>query len=122
MNGAERIAAERQRQIEREGYSRQHDQGHDDHSLAMAAACYASPLPIYALVEHLGGYDFSDPWPWHSADDKRPRGGDGEGSLLPAMPRWLGDNAMTREQRVRMLEKAGALIAAELDRLLAEGG
>jgi hypothetical protein len=42
MTGAERIAAERQRQVEVEGYDASHDQGHHD-ELAAAAATYALP-------------------------------------------------------------------------------
>ena len=38
------IAAERQRQIEVEGWSVDHDDQHADGSLAMAAAAYAHPL------------------------------------------------------------------------------
>ncbi len=82
MNGIERIAAERKRQIEKKGWSAEHDAEHRDGSLAKAAACYAT-----------GGVWGG--WPWD-------------------MEWWKpGD-------RIRDLEKAGALIAAEIDRLLAE--
>ena len=37
----EEIAAERRRQIEREGYTPEHDDAHDDGAIAMAAAAYA---------------------------------------------------------------------------------
>ena len=43
MSGAERIAAERQRQVEREGWTADHDAQHTDGSLAWAAVCYAAP-------------------------------------------------------------------------------
>ena len=46
MNGIESIAAERQRQIEKEGWTSEHDDCHHDGSLADAAACYAMPLKI----------------------------------------------------------------------------
>lgn len=90
MNGAERIAAERQRQIEVEGYDAAHDHGCDD-DLATAAACYAmlpgdrdiGPISIPAL------------WPWN------------RGFWKP-----------TPDDRIRELEKAGALIAAAIDAIL----
>ena len=101
--GAKRIAAERQRQIEQEGFCPLHDDSHGDEALAWAAACYAAPLPIYAAVyrERPGvAQPLADPWPWDRKWDKRP--------VRPVPP----------AERVRALEKAGALIAAEIDRLL----
>lgn len=44
------IAAERQRQISREGWSVAHDDEHDDCSLAGAAACYALPERHRGLI------------------------------------------------------------------------
>lgn len=87
--GAALIAAERQRQIDVERWTPEHDAEHWDSELALAAVCYA--LPLYArggIVEQL--------WPWH--------------------PDWL---KQTPGDRVRELVKAGALIAAEIDRLQA---
>ncbi len=40
--GVELIAAERQRQMTAEGWTHEHDDEHDDGSLATAAACYAA--------------------------------------------------------------------------------
>lgn len=109
--GAERIAAERQRQIEKEGYTAEHDDNHHDcGELALAAALYASPVRLYAQQSRLhGGMTFFDPWPWESWHDKRrPRGQIENPRKTP------------RARRIRMLERAGALIAAEIDRLLRE--
>jgi hypothetical protein len=89
--GVERIAAERQRQIEAEGWTAAHDDEHEDGELALAAALYASPVPLYA--RHRSGHHY-DPWPWSEDWDKR-----------------------GTTSRLRALEKAGALIAAEIDRL-----
>lgn len=89
MNGIERIADERKRQLEVEGWTAAHDSQHDRHELAFAAAAYAIP-PGYRREQS----DGTPPeWPWD--------------------PKWWkpGD-------RVRELAKAGALIAAEIDRLL----
>ncbi len=88
MNGAELIAEERQRQIEKEGWTEDHDSGHQDNELLHAAICYA----VHAD-------DPSEPevipmmWPWKDADWKPAKG-----------------------NTVRDLVKAGALIAAEIDR------
>jgi hypothetical protein len=46
------IAAERHRQIEDEGWTPDHDDGHDRGELAMAAACYCVPEIQEAM------------WPW----------------------------------------------------------
>lgn len=82
--GIEIIAAERQRQIEQEGWSAEHDDAHKRGELAWAATCYASPA--------LGGRTVN--WPW----DRN----------------WWKP---TPDDRIRELAKAGALIAAEIDRL-----
>ncbi len=44
MTGIERIAAERLRQIEKKGWTPEHDDEHDPEDLEMAAACYAIML------------------------------------------------------------------------------
>lgn len=89
--GVELIALERQRQIAEEGYTAHHDDEHEyDGQMAQAAACYALP-------ESLRGYDHFKGvrmWPW----DKR---------YWKPRP----------DNRVAELIKAGALIAAEIDRL-----
>lgn len=84
MNGAELIAAERQRQIEGEGWTAEHDDKHDNGELARAAVCYA---------EGGTGVGLHEIWPWFQ-EEWKPSG-----------------------DRVRDLTKAGALIAAEIDRL-----
>lgn len=106
MNGAERIAAERQRQTGK-GYSPQHDKEHEAGELAWAAAVYAAPEPIFHVRVREGAHDgarqgemrWHEPWPvgWERST-------------------WL---VASNPQRIRQLEKAGALIAAEIDRLLA---
>lgn len=111
MNGAERIALERKRQIAIEKYTSDHDDEHVDGELALAAACYATPVLLYQLEgqdAHVQEISFVDPWPWEQSFDARPY----EGNLL------LSNDALNLETRIRQLEKAGALIAAEIDRLL----
>ena len=93
MTGAELIAAERRRQVGDEGWTPGHDDEHDNESLAMAAVCYAR-RGIYRPE------DGSAPamWPWSEE--------------------WWKPSP---DDRVRELVKAGALIAAEIDRLLRAG-
>ena len=98
-SGAERIADERRRQVGAEGYTAEHDDDHNLGQLAMAAACYAAPKPLYELREHNGSKVFRDPWPWARLFDTR-------------------IDKPSVDARIRLLEKAGALIAAEIDRLL----
>jgi len=102
------ISMERQRQIENLEWTAEHDDEHDGGELAMAAACYASSAAcqrIYVRKDYSGGFSFDDPFPW-PGDDARPY--DNKDALQDP----------TDEQAIRLLEKAGALIAAEIDRLL----
>jgi hypothetical protein len=92
MNGIERIAAERQRQIEVEGWTPEHDDLHINEEIASAAAYYALPTAERKDLESAVAVDL---WPWDS--------------------RWC---KLTPNDRIHELEKAGALIAAEIDRLL----
>ncbi len=112
LTGAERIAKERLRQIEQEGWTPDHDDDHCRSEMTRAAICYAASaaeLDVYQKRGYRGSVTFSDPWPddWSINWDKRPRLRSGQFKL---------DNKV--HVRIRMLEKAGALIAAEIDRLL----
>jgi len=93
--GIELIAQERQRQIDKEGYTSEHDWGHGDGSIAHAAACYA--MPLYKPQEHNLAVLTNEKitpefWPWDN-DSWKPK------------------------NRLADLIRAGALIAAEIDRL-----
>lgn len=95
-SGVEMITAERQRQIDTEGWTPEHDAAHWDDDLAMAAVCYATPpsrRPVSVQQETMR----PEGWPWD-------------------LRRWKPS-----PDRVRELVKAGALIAAEIDRLAADG-
>lgn len=99
MTGIERIAAERKRQIEREGWTPEHDAVHTAGQLSIAAACYAvNKLPEGDQIEVYSPYVTGDAFPWEDGWDKR-----------------------EQHDRLRSLEIAGALIAAEIDRMTAEG-
>jgi len=91
MTGVERIAAERLRQETAEGYTAAHDDTHTDGEMAAAAYCL--------LFEHTQGPGCVD-------DEDEPED-------------WVQALAlkMRHADPVRRLEVAGALIAAEIDRL-----
>jgi hypothetical protein len=90
-SGVESIAAERKRQLEQEGYSYEWDDEKKGESLARAAACYAMPRS-FRILNSKSKVPLE--WPWF-VEDWKP----------------------TPEDREKELIKAGALIAAELDRL-----
>ena len=80
------IATERKRQIEKVGWTPDHDANHREGELSLAAMCYAAPSA--ACI----GQGTPSHWPWDSMW-------------------WKPSN------HIRNLVKAGALIAAEIDRL-----
>jgi hypothetical protein len=84
--GATLIARERQRQIDEEGWTPEHDDLHRHGELLEAAECYAYAARSGILHPPRG-------WPWE--------------------PSWWKPT----DDPVRNLVKAGALIAAEIDRL-----
>lgn len=88
--GIELIAEERKRQVEIEGYTADHDKEENDiGQLAFAAAAYACP----PAADKVKGFKRTHLFPWDSRVWK------------------------PSDDRVRELVKAGALIAAEIDRL-----
>jgi hypothetical protein len=95
MTGVERIAAERKRQIEDESWAAEHDDQYKKDELAMAAACYILPERVRETRFGLSMTIRQILWPWHE-------------------DRWKP----TLKDRIRELKKAGAMIAAEIDRLL----
>jgi len=92
--GSELIAEERQRQITAEGYTPEHDDRHKDFEMGKAAESYLS-----AVV---------------TPDEE----GDENGKVRPSWD-WPWDKEWWKPSKdpVRNLVKAGALIAAEIDRL-----
>lgn len=91
MSGTELITAERKRQIEVEGWTPEHDDSHDAGDLVAAAICYAQNAG-----QHIIGAPPRE-WPW-------------------AVKWWKP----SPNDPIRDLVKAGALIAAEIDRRLRE--
>ena len=95
-SGAELITEERHRQLSEEGWTAEHDSQHMKGELAIAGACYAldyvaeSADPTAEGCYQVG----NDFWPWKGGTFKT-----------------------TPDDPVRQLTKAGALIAAEIDRI-----
>jgi hypothetical protein len=113
--GTDLIAMERARQIHSERWTQNHDDVHDDDSLVLAAICYAAPRRVYVRDGFETGMTFEDPWPvsWDDQWDKRAVYGDAPDEGL----RIADPSTYTFEQRLDLLVKAGALIAAEIDRV-----
>lgn len=95
MNGIELIAAERQRQIEQEGWTPEHDDAHLSGDLALAGIAYA----LHAV----------------GADLNARKG------LFPPAPFWPWDaECWNPKDPLRDLVRGAALITAEIDRRLRE--
>lgn len=90
--GIELIAQERAAQVSREGWTPEHDDEHSAGEMAQAAACYAAVACEQAKGED--GPFVHDPslWPWDAS--------------------WFKP-----KDQLRNLVRAGALIAAEIDRV-----
>lgn len=99
------IAAERQRQIDQEGWSHEHDDKHTNGEIAAAAATYAWLASLHedAREEAIKRLSYSQPGIFAVIHDLWPKSWDSHW-LKPTNPR-------------RDLEKAGALIVAEIERL-----
>lgn len=97
MTGAELIAAERERQIEGLGRTSEHDDQHEQCELIHAAESY---LLAASYVVEKGP---------HAASKMR--------GMPPRFWPWEDDAWNPNRKAVRNLVKAGALIAAEIDRL-----
>lgn len=94
-NGLQRITAECKRQVKQECWGQDHDDRHCLGELSAAACCYAE-----AAEKQIVGLTVKIPasWPWEL--------------------KWWKPS----DDPIRNLEKAGALIAAEIDRLLRTKG
>lgn len=123
--GIELIAEERQRQIDVEGWTAEHDMEHKTFEMSAAAACYIakniskkledinhtnqSPLAEFKV------YDFGESgFMINNGDrgDRRVR----KAGWVNGWP-WAAKWFKPSDDPIRNLVKAGALIAAEIDRL-----
>jgi hypothetical protein len=94
MSGIELIAAERQRQIDVEGWRPEHDDQHKQGELAEAASSYSDIAAYQSAVTN------------PTIDNRRPMG-------------WPFDSTWWKpsDDPIRNCVKAAALLAAEIDRL-----
>ncbi len=97
--GVEMIAAERERQISKEGWDASRDDDYIFDDLAVAASCYAQPDYKRVYWELDGISQSPKDWPWEDSW-------------------WKPSKDATADGRLRELAKAGALIAAEIDRIM----
>lgn len=89
------VARERERQVDVEGWNPEHDDyEHGDGSLALAAASYASPLPIY--TQHVRASEIA---------------------FLERTPFGYSRQMKEKKARRRQLIIAAALVVAEIERL-----
>lgn len=89
--GIELITAERERQLTQEGWTPENDAKYIEGELRDAAIAYAMVCD--------------------------PRAGDTAHSIFPWEPEWFKTGPDEQVDEIRCLTKAGALIAAEIDRL-----
>ena len=120
VDGVKIIEQERRRQIDGEGFDAQRDDGYFNGSLADAAACYAATKKIYHDNTLYDGKEirFIELWPWHKDWDKRQK------RPYPFLarhilkdPAKIVNDLIDIDGRIKELAKAGALCAAEIDRL-----
>ena len=90
--GIELITEERTRQVSVEGWTAKHDDHHVHGELAVAAACYAETAALQGEFGELPPCFWPKQWPFERS-------------------------AFKGKDRIRNLVKAGALIAAEIDRI-----
>lgn len=105
QTGAEMIATERERQITQEGYGPGHDDLHENRDLAHAGAAYA----LHAGTGKPGMWGRGTP-------------GRDDNPYSPSDWPWEVWWWKPSTDPVRDLVKAGALIAAEIDRLQRDSG
>lgn len=98
MTGAELIAAERQRQQDAEGWTPEHDDEHDLSELTRAALVYAKLASLQACDPDAPIPPDPQGWPWRFY--------------------WWKPS----HEPIGNLVKAGALIAAEIDRIQRRAG
>ena len=96
MNGSSMIAAERYRQRKQLGWTIEHDMEHEDGTLIDAATTYL--LLAHRYPELPFGRYAPEFWPWEMGE------------------RW---RKLVLKPQIEKLVQAGALIAAEIDRIQA---
>lgn len=89
------VKAEREKQINKHGYTSEHDDKHWDGSIADAAACYAATGSVYLKYELTdGSFNYPPLFPWNHE--------------------WLKKEEKTRKEQIIT---ACAMLMAEYERL-----
>lgn len=112
--GIELITEERARQISDENWTADHDDDHEGGELARAAATYALPMKHRRMGNRKEMRDAAR----GCADPEMPYP---VMVIVPKLWPWEAEWWRPTPNRVRELVKAGALIAAEIDRLQRAG-
>lgn len=107
--GGEIVLAERSRQINEKEYTPNNDLRHNTDQLALAALCYVTPWRKRLGSWYKLGSTTPFQWPWH-ARFWRP------GHQIGSFPGYWEKEDL--DARIRELAKGGALVIAEIDRLL----
>lgn len=103
--GIELIAEERKEQVNKHNWTAEHDQQHDGGELAIAAVTLASPYVTYVRKDYANSFVFDVNSPGWDLDIPM------DGNVI------LDNNTYGKKKRIKQLAAAGALIAAEIDRL-----
>lgn len=96
--GTRLIEEERLRQLNELGRSIEIDQAYKPSTLGMAAICYTTMAGSGEITRHQLRANAPKYWPWGFSS-------------------WKPSNGDSCKERIRELQKAGALIAAEIDYL-----
>lgn len=101
--GIELITEEREKQLKK--WNAEHDSGHENGELLIAATMLASPCVTYVKFDYANSFHFEvNAIDW---DLDIPR----DGNVIK------NNNVYGSRKRINQLKVAGALIAAEIDRL-----
>lgn len=108
-SGVSIISEERNRQITHEGYDWKQDDSYQNEELALAATVYALPPEWRGVYAGANGHSNMKRvlWPWDHYTFKP----------VPSDNSTVIGKSQSVDNRIKELAKAGALIAAEIDRL-----
>ena len=108
-SGVSIISEERNRQITQEGYDWKQDDTYDGQELALAATVYALPPSWRGVYAGAKGHSNMRRilWPWDHYTFKP----------VPSDNSIVFGKEQSIDDRIKELAKAGALVAAEIDRL-----
>ncbi|MCW1922694.1 hypothetical protein OKA05_09025 [Luteolibacter arcticus] len=116
MTGVELIAAERARQVAEEGYTPESDDRYDIGQLVDASICYATAGTCLVNGPVMMGTDYDC-----TPENLLPNFQEYQFGVGVSWP-WVWASFKISPDPIRCLVKAGALLAAEIDRLQRRAG